>query len=272
MEIYGNIWQLGPILIVTIEGIDHLLIFVKRNIKFLYGSLHLIDLNDYAMFIGHFALSFAAKKAAPKVSLGTLFIATQFVDILWPFFLVFNIEKVAIIPGYTKSNALAFLHFPYTHSLLAGVFWGAVLGLIYWLFKRDRQGALLVGLCVLSHWFLDLLVHTADLPLSPFGDSKFGFGLWNHVAISLTIETILFLTGVYMYAGFTKAKTSAGKWGLWSFAVFLIIFNISNVFGPPPPASMIALSVTLVILMGVIVGLAYWIDSKRVMIGAQQAI
>ena len=88
------------------------------------------------MFIGHFALSFAAKKAAPKVSLGTLFIATQFVDIVWPFLLLFNIEKVAIVPGYTKSNALKFLHFPYTHSLLAGLFWGAVAGLVYGLVKR----------------------------------------------------------------------------------------------------------------------------------------
>jgi hypothetical protein len=223
------------------------------------------------MFIGHFALSFAAKKAAPKVSLGTLFIATQFVDILWPFLLVFNIEKVAIVPGYTKSNALEFLHFPYTHSLLAGIFWGVAFGLIYWFLKRDRQGALLVGLCVLSHWFLDLLVHTPDLPLSPFQDAKYGFGLWNHVAMSLTIETILFLAGVYIYAGFTKAKTSAGKWGLWSFAIFLILFNISNAFGPPPPASTIALFVTLVTLMVIIVGLAYWIDSKRVIIGEQQA-
>ncbi|MEO5893513.1 MAG: hypothetical protein ABIQ31_24885 [Ferruginibacter sp.] len=221
------------------------------------------------MFIGHFGLSFAAKKAAPKVSLGILFIATQFVDILWPFMLLLNIEKVAVVPGYTKSNALDFLFFPYTHSLLAGVVWALVIGVIYWLLKRDKRGALVVGVCVLSHWFLDLLVHTADLPLSPFGEAKLGFGLWNHVAISLTIETILFLAGVYIYYSFTKAKTSAGKWGLWSFTIFLIVFNISNTFGPPPPASITALSVTLLALMGVIVGLAYWVDSKRVVPGEQ---
>jgi hypothetical protein len=103
------------------------------------------------MFIGHFALSFAAKKAAPAVSLGTLFIATQFVDIVWPFFLLFNIERVAIVPGYTQSNAIEFLYFPNTHSLLAGLSWGAVLGLVYWLLKGDRQRAIVIGLCVLSH-------------------------------------------------------------------------------------------------------------------------
>ena len=224
------------------------------------------------MFIGHFALSFAAKKAAPKVSLGTLFIATQFVDIVWPFLLLFNIEKVAIVPGFTQSNALEFLHFPYTHSLLAGLFWGAVTALAYWLIKRDKRGAIVIGLCVLSHWFLDLLVHTADLPLSPFGDSRFGFGLWNHVALSLTIETILFLGGLYIYAGFTKAKTKAGKWGLWAFAVFLILFNISNTFGPPPPADITTLSLTLIALMAIIIALAYWIDKKREITGKQQHI
>lgn len=218
------------------------------------------------MFIGHFGLSFAAKKAAPKVSLGTLFIATQFVDIIWPFLLVFNIEKVAIVPGHTKSNALDFLYFPYTHSLLAGILWGLIVGFIYWLFKRDRQGALVIGLCVLSHWFFDLIVHTVDLPLSPFGDLKLGFGLWNHVALSLTIETIIFLAGVYIYANFTTAKTSSGKWGLWSFVIFLVLFNIANTFGPPPPDSMMTLFVTLVTLTGIIVAVAYWVDKKRVVI------
>ena len=219
------------------------------------------------MFIGHFGLSFAAKKASPKVSLGTLFIATMFVDIIWPFLLVFNVEKVAIVPGYTKSNALEFLYFPYTHSLLAGVIWGVVVGFIYWLSKRDQRGALVVGLCVLSHWFFDLIVHTADLPLSPFGDFKVGLGLWNHVAISLTMETIIFLAGVYLYTTVTKAKTTKGKWALWSFVIFLLIFQFANTFGPPPSDSMMNLFVTLITLTAIIVSLAYWIDKKRVVPG-----
>lgn len=128
------------------------------------------------MFIGHFGLSFAAKKAAPQVSLATLFIATQFVDILWPFMLIFNIEKVAITLGYTKMNAFEFLYYPFTHSLFMGFVWGIIVALIYAFIKKDTRGAIVIGLCVLSHWFFDLVVHRADLPLSPFGDYKVGFG------------------------------------------------------------------------------------------------
>jgi len=36
------------------------------------------------MFIGHYAVGFGAKRFAPRVSLGTLLLAAQFIDLLWP--------------------------------------------------------------------------------------------------------------------------------------------------------------------------------------------
>jgi hypothetical protein len=215
------------------------------------------------MFIGHFGLSFAAKKAAPKVSLGTLFIATQFVDLLWPFLLLFHIEKVAVVPGYTKTNSFEFLYYPYTHSLLMGIVWGLVTGALYWLVKRDQRGALVIGVCVLSHWFLDLIVHTADLPLTPFGDSKAGFGLWNYVAATLVIELILFIGGAFIYASVTRAKNKTGKWLLWILVVLLVIVHIGNTFGPPPSDSISGLFTSFISLMAVILALAYWLDRSR---------
>ena len=215
------------------------------------------------MFIGHFGLSFAAKKAAPKVSLGMLFVATQFVDLLWPLLLVLNVEKVAVVPGYTKTNAFEFTYYPYTHSLLMGVVWGLVVGGLYFLFKRDGRGALVVGLCVLSHWFLDLVVHTTDLPLSPFGDAKVGFGLWNHVAAALILELIVFFGGTYIYAGFTKAKNGVGKWGLWSLVVLLVLLYLVNTFSPPPGASTMTIFLSATIMMALIVALASWVDKNR---------
>jgi len=224
------------------------------------------------MFIGHFGLSFAAKKVAPRVSLATLFIATQFVDILWPFLLIFNVEKVAVVPGYTKTNALEFLYYPYTHSLFMGLVWGIVLGGLYWLVKRDNRGALVVGLCVLSHWFLDLIVHTADLPLTPFNDYKVGFGLWNHVVITLVLEAMILLAGVLIYATYTKAKNKIGKWGLWVLVILLLAFQISNTYGPPPSDSIMTLFVSVVILMIVLISLSYWIDRNREVVYKQKRV
>jgi len=215
------------------------------------------------MFIGHFGLSFAAKKAAPKVSLATLFIATQLVDIIWPFMLVFNIEKVAITPGYTKMNAFEFLYFPYTHSLFMGLVWGLIAALIYAFIKKDTRGAIVIGLCVLSHWFFDLVVHRADLPITPFANYKVGLGLWNHVAATLIIESSIFFGGMLIYTSITRAKNKKGSWGLWSLAALLVLVTISNTFGTTPPDSIMTLFISFIILMTLIISLAGWVDKNR---------
>ncbi len=215
------------------------------------------------MFIGHFGLSFAAKKVAPKVALGTLFLATQFVDLLWPFMLLFHVEKVAIVPGYTESNPFQFIFYPYTHSLLMGFVWGIIVATIYWLIRKDSRGALVIGLCVLSHWFLDLIVHTADLPITPFGDAKVGLGLWNHLAVTLILELAIFLAGAFIYASVTKARNKKGKWLLWILVILLILIHLGNTFGPAPSDSITKLFASFMTLMLIILGLAYWVDRNR---------
>jgi membrane-bound metal-dependent hydrolase YbcI (DUF457 family) len=215
------------------------------------------------MFIGHFGLSFAAKKAAPKVSLATLFVATQFVDILWPLLFIFNVETVAITPGYTKSNAFEFIHYPYTHSLFMGLMWGIIVGFLYYLIKKDKRGSIVIGLCVLSHWFFDVIVHAADLPISPFGNSKVGFGLWNYVAASFILETVIFFSGSFIYTSMTKAINKKGSWGLWSLVTLLILISLSNTFGPAPKQADVTLFASLLVLMAIIIIGAWWIDKNR---------
>ena len=119
------------------------------------------------MFIGHFGVGLGAKKAAPSVSLGTLFLASQFLDLLWPTFILLGWEHVKIEPGITKMTPLNFTDYPLSHSLLMAVVWGILFGAIYFLIKRNYRGALIVGLCVVSHWILDLLVHIPDLATLP---------------------------------------------------------------------------------------------------------
>ncbi len=70
------------------------------------------------MFIGHYALALAAKRTAPRTSLGTLFAATSLADLLWPVFLLFGWEQAHVVPGPNPFLTLWLDSIPISHSLL----------------------------------------------------------------------------------------------------------------------------------------------------------
>lgn len=185
------------------------------------------------MFIGHFALAFAAKRAAPKTSLGVLFAACQLPDLIWPILLLLGWERVRIAPGDTAFSPLAFEHYPITHSLLATLAWAVAAALAYGLWSRSRVGAGVVGALVFSHWVLDWLTHRPDLPLYP-GGPYLGLGLWNSVAATLSIEIALFVVGLVIYLASTRSRGLTGNLSLATLVVVLLLIYTSNFFGPPP--------------------------------------
>lgn len=213
------------------------------------------------MFIGHFALGMGAKAAAPKVSLGSLFLAAQFLDLLWPTLLLLGVEQVVIVPGITLITPLDFVNYPITHSLLMACMWGVLFGGVFWLIRKNTKIAIVIGLCVLSHWVLDLLVHRPDLPLYPGHSPKLGFGLWNSLPGTLVVEGIIFVIGVLLYLRTTTAKNRVGVYAFWALIGFLILIHIGNLFGPPPP------SVTAIAWAGQLQWLfviwAFWVDKNR---------
>src|SRR4029077_20603333 len=119
------------------------------------------------MFIGHFAVGFAAKPMAPRVSIGTLIIAAALSDILWILFFPIGIEQVVVRPGLMVGHSLDLVSIPFSHSLLMDVVWGAVFGGLYFLMRRDGRGAWVILGAVVSHWLLDFIVHRPDMPLAP---------------------------------------------------------------------------------------------------------
>ncbi|RYZ26525.1 MAG: hypothetical protein EOO10_15310 [Chitinophagaceae bacterium] len=213
------------------------------------------------MFIGHFGLGFAVKKASRKPSLGTTFFAAQFIDLLWPFFLFFGIEKVSVDPGNTAFTPLNFISYPYSHSLVAVLVWSLLFGGIYYIIKKDRKRAFLLALLVVSHWLLDLVVHRPDLPLSLSEETKLGFGLWNSKVLTIVVEMLIFSGGVMLYSTNTKAKNKTGTYSLWGLVVFFLLIYGMNLFGDPPPNTeaigYVGLAQWLFILWG------YWIDANR---------
>lgn len=187
------------------------------------------------MFLGHFALALAAKRAAPRTSLATTVAAAQLVDLLWPFFLIAGIETLNIRPGVTAFNPLEFTHYPFTHSLLTGVLWAAAFGGGYYAFTKYKRGAVVVALLVVSHWFLDWVTHIPDLPLYPGGGPKVGLGLWNSVTATVAVEGILFLAGVVIYARMTRARDTSGRFLFGAFVGALGGFYVLSIRGPVPP-------------------------------------
>ena len=213
------------------------------------------------MFIGHFGLAFAARRATPRLSLGTAFLAAQFLDLLWPTLLLVGAESVRIQPGATAVTPLAFEHYPWSHSLLMVIAWSIALGGGYGVLRRNVRGAVVVGLLVLSHWLLDALVHEPDLPLAPGVGTVVGLGLWNSRAGTLLAEVPIFLIGVWLYARSTRALDRIGTFGLAGLVLFLPLVYAGNLTGPPPP------SVTAIAWVGqaqwLLVAWAYWVDGHR---------
>lgn len=218
------------------------------------------------MFLGHFGLAFAAKRwkidgsIGTGVSLAVLVLATQWADLLWPFLLLTGVERVAIAPGITAANPLDFTYYPWSHSLLMGLVWGVVVGGVYYGWTRDRQGALLVGALVPSHWILDLVVHRPDLPLWPGGQTV-GLGLWYSVPGTLVVELGLLLVGVAIYRSITSPRDRIGAWGTYGLALLLVVIYLAMSLGPPPTdPTAVAYSA---LALWIVVPLAYWIDAHR---------
>jgi hypothetical protein len=231
------------------------------------------------MFLGHYGLAFAAKRAAPRTSLGALTFAAEFLDELWPILLLLGVEQVRIAPWLVRRDSsifpaqrhalsttpLDFAYYPFSHSLLMAIVWGALIGGLYFALRGYGRGAWVMWALVASHWLLDLPMHRGDLPLW-LGESspKFGWGLWNSLALTYIIEFTIFLAGISVYVRATRPRDQIGRWGFWAYCLVLAaIYMASN--GPPPP-SVNALAWTT---MGVwvFVPWAWWVDKHRYYIG-----
>ena len=209
------------------------------------------------MFIGHFGVGLFAKRKESQPSLALMFVAVQLLDLLWPIFVLFGIESLEIDPGNTKLTHLDFTYYPYSHSLLMTLFWSVLMGLVYFIFTKNKQGSVLLGGLVLSHWILDLITHRPDLPLTPFSETRVGLGLWNHPVAEIILELGLFALGAFLYY---KSPCFKRKTSFWLLIVFLLVTHLMNLFGPPPPSTLaVAWSANL---MWLIVIWAWWIEKK----------
>jgi hypothetical protein len=220
------------------------------------------------MFIGHFGVALAAKKAAPRTSPGTLILAAQFLDFLWPVFLLLGIEQVRIVPGAFAVSPLEFTDYPISHSLLMALVWAVLFGGTYHMLRGYARGAWVVAAAVLSHWVLDFIVHRPDLQLLPGVRLRVGLGLWNSSSASVAVETVFFGVGLSIYLSCTRGRDWVGHFGFWALIAFLFFGWIGTLFaGAPPNLPSIAwggLAMLLTVLWG------WWADRHRAVIYSTQ--
>lgn len=208
------------------------------------------------MFVGHYGVSLAARAGVGRVPLWVWFIAVQWMDVVWSVLVLLGVEKLHIVPGFTEANALDLYYMPYTHGLPGAVLVSLVLGVIVALFVSGNRVStcLLIAAASFSHWVLDLIVHTPDLPLYD-NSAKVGFGLWRHVILSFPLEVIVLGLGAGMYARVTTFAGPKGRFVFWGFVAFLAAMQVYANFGPPP-SSPEAMAVIAIAFYAVLAALA----------------
>lgn len=213
------------------------------------------------MFIGHFAVGFALKRAVPRVNLATLFAAAQLPDLVWPVLVAAGLERVKIAPGNTAFTPLDFVSYPWSHSLVLVVIWGSAIGALHYLRARNVTAAMVLAFLAISHWVLDFVTHRPDMPLYP-GGPRYGLGLWNSVAATIAVEGAIFVVGTWLYAQATRPRGGRGQYAFASLVGVLLLAYLGNIMSAPPSVE----AIWSVSIVGGLLLLAWaaWADRNRV--------
>ncbi|HEX6322821.1 MAG TPA: metal-dependent hydrolase [Vicinamibacterales bacterium] len=212
------------------------------------------------MFVGHFAVALGAKRAAPRVPLGLLVGAAIGLDLLWPLLLLTGVESARIDPGNTAFTPLAFDSYPWSHSLVMALVWGALLALVAFPRLKSAASAALVAAVVVSHWVLDYVTHRPDMPLWP-GGPKEGLALWNSIPGTFIVEGLLFAGAISLYTAAFPARDRTGTWAFWAVIAFMTLMWATSPWSPPPPGmravAVVGVAMWLFPLWGA------WVDRHR---------
>lgn len=210
------------------------------------------------MFVGHYSVSLAARRSSVDLPLWVWFVAVQWLDLGFMSFVLLGVEKVRIVPGFTETNPLDLYYMPYTHGLVGAMVASAILAvLVAVIFPAARSGVGLglVWLASFSHWLLDLVMHTPDLPIVA-GPDKLGLGLWNHLAIGLPLELLLLALAAWFYG---RGADRSRRVRLWILVGVMVVLQVYSIVGPTP-ASATEFAITALTAYGLLTLGAYWVE------------
>ena len=214
------------------------------------------------MLVGHLAAGFVAKRVEPKISLGTLVLASMLSDFLLYVFMVAGIEHVRFKPVRGAANYFDASDIGMSHSLLMTAIWGALFAGAYFLRRRYARGAWVLFMAALSHWLLDFVAHRPDMPLAPGAQMNLGLGLWTSVPATVIVEGGFWLLAIILYARATRPKKRTGVYAFWGVIALLTLAWYNNIAGAPPPSALAA-GISGFIFFSLVVAWAYWMNRLR---------
>jgi len=205
------------------------------------------------MLAGHYAPALALRRACPRAPLWALFVGAQLVDI--GFFLLgfAGIERAQLL---AEAPRVIVTQGIYTHSLLAGLVWALSAGLQSWRRWGARAG-LGVGLAVISHWFLDALVHTPDMAVTLDMRSAVGLGLWMRPLLEWAVETGIIVLG---WALLRPSTAGRARKRLDILVGALVVLQALATFVIPTPTSVIAMGASGLAVFAGATWLAWRVD------------
>lgn len=214
------------------------------------------------MFLGHFALGFAARPLAPKQGLGPLLLAPMLLDVVAPVLLALGVERARVEPGQTEFFPLVLEALPWSHSLLAAAVWSAVWGVAVLALTRDRRGALVGAALVTSHWLLDWIAHAPDLQLVPWEERRVGLGLWRSLLATFALELPVWAAGCAVYLRTTRPRDELGRRAPLALMLALLCAYLATPFAPLP-GSILLVASGMLVGIGLVVGIGAWFDRRR---------
>lgn len=215
------------------------------------------------MFVAHFAAGFAGKRAAPRISLGTLVLAALWADLLTWTLVLAGVEHIAIQPGITTTNALNLYDYPISHSLVMDILWGLAFGGIYYLVRKDWRGSAVLFAAVMSHWVLDFIAHRPDMPLLPGLHTYVGLGLYNSKLGMLLVEGLIWIVGIVIYERATRSRGWSGAILFYLVVALLTLLWLPSLNGAAPPVTIQKMGQIDVPALLILIAWAYLMDWLR---------
>jgi hypothetical protein len=217
------------------------------------------------VLVGHYAAALLAKRAEPRLSLGTTIVAATLADLILFGLVIAGVEQIDIIQGrFGAANYFTAIDIGLSHSLAMGVGWAALVGGLHRLVRgRGRgRGSLILAIAVLSHWLLDAASHPPHLPLAPGAAGTVGLSLWTSVPATIVVEGGMWIAALVVYLRATRSVTSAGRYVFWGGVGVLTLSWINNIAGSAPSRPEDAPTASLIFFL-LWVGWGFWMNRAR---------